>query len=105
MRYFAYLGIAVALASEFAKAMADGTISKGEWVDIIFNAGDKTAETFAGIDLDPFRPIAEEVKAQLAKGHCSVIALLRAVCDALDSKGIDYRFDIPGGEGKDGAEK
>lgn len=99
MRYFAYIGIVMVLAQEFAKAMADGTVTRGEWVDVIFNTGDKASETIIGIDLDPFRPVADEVKIQLAAGHASVIGLLRAVCDSLAGQGIDYK--IPIGDGGD----
>ena len=98
MKYFTYIGIAVAIATEFAKAMADGKIDKGEWIDVIFNTADKTTEALAGIDLDPFRPLADEVKTQLAAGHGSLLGLLRSVYAALDAKGIDYKFDLPGGK-------
>lgn len=96
MKYFIYLGIGMALVQEFAKAMADGTISKGEWIDIIFNTADKATETLVGVDLDPFRPIAEEIKAQLQAGHASMVGLLAAVATALQTKGIDYEFKLPG---------
>ncbi len=98
MKYFAYIGIAMALVQEFAKAMADGTVSRGEWIDIVFSTADKASETVVGFDLDPFRPIADEVKIQLAAGHASVTGLLRAVCDSLERQGIDYRIPLPGGE-------
>jgi len=96
MKYFAIIGIAMVLAQEFAKAMADGTVSRGEWIDVIFNTGDKASETLIGFDLDPFRPIADEVKAQLTAGHASMLGLLTAVCDAMAAKGIDYRLKLPG---------
>lgn len=100
MKYFAYLGLVMAIATEFGKAMADGKVTKGEWIDIIFNVGDKATEQFIGLDLDPFRPVAEEVKAQLAEGQASIVGLLMAIAGALESKGLDYRFDIPGNEKK-----
>ena len=95
MKYFAYIGIVMVLAQEFAKAMADGTVTRGEWIDVVFNTADKATETMIGLDLDPFRPMAEEVKRQLAAGHGSLIGLIRAVCDSLDGQGIDYRIPIP----------
>ena len=88
----------MAIATEFGKAMADGKVTKGEWIDIIFNVGDKATEQFAGIDLEPFRPIAEEVKSQLAKDQASVVGILYAVASSLKDKGLDYKFDIPGND-------
>ena len=95
MKYFTYIGIAITIATEFAKAMADGRIEKGEWVDAIFAIADRSAESLVGFDLDPFRPIAEEVKNALNSGEVSVLGFLRVLVASLDRKGIDYQFRIP----------
>ncbi len=96
MKYFAIIGIITACAAEFTKAMMDGRVTRGEWIDIIFQTGDAATEKLIGFDLDPFRPIAEEVKAVLGSGQASLLGFLKALITALEQKGLDYRFEIPG---------